>query len=296
MSDKQIYQLISVIIPAYNEEAGIGQVLQDLTNEPVLQHAEIIVVNDGSTDNTAAIVADFDQVVLINRRHNRGYGASIAKGIRAATRPFVIWYDADGQHRVEDLLNVAEVLVVQKLDYCIGTRDERSHEVASRKFGKFVLRKAIQFATNKQILDFNSGMRGFRTDMIKKYLNFFPKGFGASTVTTLLIAERDYEGVEVPIVVKERIGTSQVKQIRDGLRTLLIVLRVYLLFKPLRFFGAIGSGCIILGSMYGFWKAFTLGRGFPVFGMLVVLMGIQALFFGLLADQLSMARLDNIDR
>lgn len=285
---------ISVIIPAYNEETGLPIALAALAEHPELQGSEIIVVDDGSTDKTSEVAARHPQVRISRRKVNMGYGASIARGIRLATRPYVLWFDGDNQHRVEDLITVAQTLIGQDLEYCIGVRTSDSYQERSRWLGKLVLRWAVNYAVGSSVSDFNSGLRGFRRSVILKYLNFLPKGFGASTVTTLLMLERDHVGAEVPIVVHARQGRSQVKQLRDGSRTLLIILRIFLLFKPLRFFGGIGAALFLFGLVYGLYRAFTEGLGFPTLGLLFIVAGLQSFFFGLLADQISMARLDNL--
>lgn len=289
------FSRISIIIPAYNEEHGLPKVLESLTNEAELREAEIIVVNDGSTDRTLEVAKSFPAVHTVSNNVNRGYGASIIRGVRTATRDYIVWFDADNQHRVEDLVLVAKTLIEEDLDYCIGARTKTSHEVGTRKLGKKLLLWAVQFAVGEAVEDFNSGLRGFRKAILLKYLSFIPKGFGASTVTTLLMLQRNHHGKTQPILVLPRIGTSSVHQLRDGLRTLLLVLRIYLLFKPLRFFGSIGMVLLITGSIYGLYRAFTERLGFPTLALLIVLMGVHSFFFGFLADQVSASRLDGLE-
>ena len=286
---------ISILIPAYNEENGIHAVLSDLCNEPSLKDAEIIVIDDGSTDHTSQEVRRFPKVHLVRHPMNRGYGAAISTGIKVSTGKYVLWYDGDGQHRIEDLLKVMTALVSGNLDYCIGVRDALSYQDSSRKFGKFILKLTIRLIAGKPIEDFNSGLRGFKRELIKRYLHLLPRRFGASTVSTLLMIERGYIGEDVPITVRQRIGKSSVKQISDGFGTLMLLLRFFLLFKPIHFFGGIGTGLILLGSVYGFLKAFMVHRGFPVFAALVILLGMQALFFGLICDQVSSLRRERLD-
>lgn len=287
---------LSIIIPAFNEAQSIAQTLQSLLDADLLHDAEILVVDDGSSDETASTVADFERVTLVSHRNNMGYGAAIRTGVRRSSGSHIVWYDADGQHRLEDLLRVYDTLSTEKLDYCIGVRDTRSHRVWSRQFGKFVLRFVVNIAAGERIQDFNSGLRGFRRDILVRYLHLLPKGFSASTTTTLIMKERGYIGAEIPIVVKPRIGQSSVKQLRDGMRTLLVILRVVLLFKPLYFFGGIGLTLILVGGIYGIIETITVRQGFPVFGALIIILGVQAFFFGFLGDQISQQRRERFEQ
>jgi glycosyltransferase involved in cell wall biosynthesis len=286
----------SVIIPAFNEAAGIRQTLEQLLAYPELQAAEIIVIDDGSTDETAALVAQFAQVRLIRHRVNRGYGAAIRTGVRNACGAYIIWYDADGQHRPEDLLLIYAVLIQEDLDYCIGVRDANSHRPASRQFGKLILRKVVDVAAGEKVRDFNSGLRGFKREVLVQYLHLLPNGFSASTTTTLIMKERGYVGNEVAIVTQERIGKSTVKQLRDGTGTIMLILRIVLLFKPMIFFSTLGLSLVLIGMVYGLIETFAVRQGFPVFGALVIILGVQTLFFGLLNDQISLQRRERFEQ
>ncbi len=287
---------VSVIIPAYNEAASITRTLTELCQEPRLDGVEIIVVDDGSTDDTGQRAAAFAAAQVIRHSANKGYGSAITTGVKRARGRYIVWFDADGQHRVQDLLAVIECLTGDAdLDYCIGVRDARSHEVFSRRLGKFILKQTVRLAAGQHVHDFNSGLRGFRREVILPYVHLLPKGFGASTTTTLLMIERGYIGAEVPIIVRPRIGKSTVKQFRDGFRTLMIILRIFLLFKPLVFFGGIGAVLILGGSVYGFYEALSVREGFPVFAALVIILGVQAFFFGLLSDQVSQLRRERFE-
>ena len=146
---------ISIIIPAYNEEKGIVAVLTELCNEPSLKESEIIVVDDGSSDETIQKVRLFPRVRLIRHLINKGYGASISSGVKAATGTYILWFDADGQHRVEDLVNVAQTLISKDLDYCIGIREAGSYQDSNRKLGKFILKGTVRLVAGKPINDFN---------------------------------------------------------------------------------------------------------------------------------------------
>lgn len=286
---------LSVIIPLFNEEGSIGNLLKKLTETKLLQNIEIIVIDDGSTDKSVEIVEKYHNVRLVKHRVNRGYGAAITTGIRHAGREFLVWIDGDGQHRIDDLIGVSSALINQNLDYCIGVRDNRSHHEKSRALGKFILKTLVNIAAGQRIADFNSGLRGFKTSVIQRYTHLLPMRFGASTVTTLLMKEQKHIGMDIPIVVEKRIGTSTVRQIRDGFLSTLVILRVVLLFKPLIFFGSIGGILVVAGSIYGIIKTLLVGLGFPTLASLTISLGVQTFFFGILADQISLMRRERLN-
>lgn len=287
---------VSILIPAYNEEEALPAVLAHLLAAPALADAEIIVVDDGSIDGTAAAVAGCPRVRLLRHSRNRGYGAALRTAAEAASSELVAWFDADGQHRVEDLVTVIQTARDGALDYCIGVRDAESDRVVNRRLGKLVLRCAVNWAASQRVPDFNSGLRVFRRSVLLRYLHLLPKGYGASTTTTLLMLERGYHGGYVPIRVLERVGKSTVRQWRDGCRTLVIILRIVLLFRPLRFFGMLGAALLVAGLGYGVWNALATRTGMPTLSVGLMLLGAQALFFGLIADQLGALRRERFER
>lgn len=289
---------ISIIIPAYNESAGIAATLEELIANIDMEETEIIVIDDGSTDNTAEIVHGYPEVRLIGHTVNKGYGTAIKTGVRNANGEIVVWYDSDGQHRPEDLKKVVDEVVDKDLDYCIGVRGKDSYVDKTRVFGKFILRVFLRVFTHQPISDFNSGLRAFKRSVLMQYLSFLPKRFGASTVTTLLMQEEDYIGTEVPIIVRKRMGKSSVRQIRDGFRTLALILNIILLFHPMRVFGGLGTIMILAGAVYGGVCAIMWNAGLPVFAAVMILFGVQLFCFGLLSHQISCmrkARLENSD-
>lgn len=144
-----------------------------------------------------------------------------------------------GQHRPQDLAAIAQSLISDNLDYCIGYRDSNGYEEQSRRLGKRILRLIVRFAAGQPVKDFNSGLRGFRRDLILRYLHLLPDGSGASTMTTLIMIERHHIGCVFPSLCVN--GSVRVRWCpsRDGFRTMMIVLRIVLLFKPLQFFGGL---------------------------------------------------------
>lgn len=290
-SSEPAHSKISIIIPAYNEEAGIAHTLDLLCREDYFRDAEIIVIDDGSTDNTSQVVSHFKQIRLIRHSFNRGYGSAICTGVRAAVGEYIVWFDSDGQHQVSDLVAICTKLIEEKLEYCIGVRNETSYQDPNRKPGKWLLKQAVNFSVGRSVPDFNSGLRGFRRDILHAYLHLLPKGFGASTLTTLLMIEGNHYGATLPITVVQRtMGKSTVRQFQDGMRTLQIILHIVLLFKPLKFFGIIGVCFILVGAIYAFIKASINHLGVPISASLLIILGMESFFFGLLCDQISALR------
>lgn len=290
---------VSIIIPAYNEESAIGSVLKELLKEMSVwnrDQIEIIVINDGSSDDTAKIVGGFEQVRLLNHRNNKGYGAAIKTGIREAAGDLIVWYDADGQHRPKDLYKLITKMDEEDLDYCIGIRDCNSYEVRSRRLGKKILKGILRFIVKEDLKDFNSGMRGFKREIIMPYLSLLPNTFGASTVTTLLMLEQEHYGGEVSITARKRTGKSSVRQIRDGFRTIALIFQVIILFQPMRILGKCGLGMCVIGTLYGILRAIQWENGIPILASILIMFGFQLICFGVLSDQISKIRKQEFEK
>ena len=285
---------IGIIMATYNGEQYMAWQIQSILDNSY-QNLVLYIWDDGSTDNTADIVRGFPEVRLIRHGVNKGYGTAIKTGTRAAVGEIIAWYDADGQHRPEDLKKVVDEIVTKNLDYCIGVRGKDSYVDKTRVLGKFILRLFLRIVTFKRVTDFNSGLRAFKREILLRYLSLLPKRFGASTVTTLLMQEEDYNGSEVPIVVRQRIGKSSVKQIKDGVRTIMLILNVILLFHPMRVLGSSGVVMILAGLIYGGVCALQWHGGFPVFAAVLIIFGFQLFCFGLLSHQISRVRKEKFE-
>lgn len=296
MMSEHGYSNVSIIIPTYNEAEGIENTLKELLSTEGLEEAEIIVVDDGSRDNTYNIVEHLNTVKLLRHRVNRGYGSAIVTGVKACTRDIIVWYDSDGQHRPEDLKKVVSELITKDYDYCIGVRNETSYIDKSRTFGKWILKKIVKMMSTGEETDFNSGLRAFKKTVIEKYLSLLPERFGASTVTTLLMQERSYYGGSVSINVRKRVGKSSVHQLKDGMRTIGLICNVVILFRPMKVFGTLGTIFILLGSIYGIAEALIYGLGVPILAAIVIIFGLQILLFGISVAQTSKMRKENLER
>lgn len=287
---------VSVVIPAYNEEAGIKKTLIELCRE-IPENYTIIVVDDGSTDGTSDEVESINdaRIRLIHHQYNRGYGSAIKTACRQAEGDILVWYDADGQHRPCDLIGVVNKLIDNNLDYVIGVRTSESHVEDNRRFGKKVLSWIANKLAREPMEDVNSGMRAFKKEVLLRHISLLPARFGASTVTSFLMQEMDYMGECYPITVRKREGTSTVKPIKDGLSTLKLIMNIILLFRAKEVLSMVSIDFIIIGFAYGVFRAVTENLGFPVLSAIIIISGIQIYFLGIISAQISALRLERHD-
>jgi len=288
---------ISIVIPVFNEERGLkktaGQINELLkrTNS----ESEVIFVDDGSTDRSFDILESFDnhRFRIIRHEVNKGYGAALKTGIRKARADKVVIMDSDGQHSPEYVDEMIKLL--DKYPLVIGERDSDSHQVRNRMLGKTIVRIIGEYLVEQRLPDFNSGFRGFRRNIIRSMLSIMPNGFSFSTTSTLAFIKRGYDVGTMPIKVTERVGRrSNVKFIKDGSKTILLIFRIIMLFNPLKIFLPVSFIVSFLGVFWGIF-GFIVAKRIPNSAVLVVVLGMLLFFIGLLADQISMLNLREIE-
>lgn len=281
---------LTVIIPAYNEEKGIRQTILELLPLAIESKWKILVINDGSTDNSVNELTDIADITIISHPYNKGYGAALKTGINFAETELIALYDADGQHRPEDLGRLYNEF--GDYDMVIGERGKDSHNDSMRKPGKWILSKTANFLTGRKIPDLNSGLRIIKKDIIKNLLHLFPDGFSFSTTSTIAFLNMGYNLVYIPIKVNRRKGTSSVRQIKHGSGILLLILRLIVLFNPLKVFIPASLFLLITGLIYEIIYGIILIPGIKVLpaALLAFISGILVFFFGLVVDQISEMR------
>ena len=289
MATNNFSSKVTVIIPAFNEEQSIGEVVDNVYRHCSSFLEDIIVVDDGSTDSTYQIACQ-SHAVVIQHKQNKGYGASLKTGIRQAKTDFVLTMDADGQHRVEDL---ERLLKFSDYDMVVGQRSSLIHSALWRMPGKWFIGKIANYLTNRKIPDLNSGLRLIRREVAIRYIHLCPSGFSFSTTITMALLSRGYNITYVPIQVEKRVGKSTVS-LKTGFDTIVLVLRLAALFNPLRLFLPISLVVGLIGIIWGIPYALD-GRGVSIAAMLASMTAILLFGLGILCDQISQLRLERFE-
>lgn len=275
---------ISIIIPAYNEEEVIEGVVQDLKNEGF---ENLLVIDDGSSDKTSEILAEID-VNFISHRVNKGYGASLKTGILNTQTEYVAIYDGDGQHIPSELKKIVDE--AEGYDMVTGARDANSFQVANRKLGKKVIKKFVNKITETDVPDFNSGLRVFKREVIKRYLHLMPDGFSFSTTSTVTFLKLKYDVKYVPVYVKEREGRKSNIKMKDGFRTIMLILNLSVLFAPLKFFIPVSLFFMMSSFIYFIIYSFLERIHITSSMTLLFITGVIIFFMGILCEQISATR------
>jgi glycosyltransferase involved in cell wall biosynthesis len=277
---------VSIVIPAFNEASAIGSVVHALKHSA--DWHEIIVVDDGSKDGTAA-EAEAAGARVVKHPYNKGNGASVKSGIRAAVGDYILILDGDGQHRPED----ARRLVSRLGDYdlVIGARSTETQATHARRFGNSALNRLASYLTDREIPDLTSGFRGARREHLREFIHLLPNGFSTPTTTTLAFIKAGYNVGFEPVEARARVGQSKIRLARDGAKFLMIILKIVTLFSPLRVFLPISVASFVLGTAYAAWTIATQSK-IPNGAVLLIMMAVIVFLVGLVSEQISALRFE----
>lgn len=278
----------SVIIPVFNEEKIIGTTLEKLISTCVetKREYEIIVIDDGSTDNTLEELNKFN-VTIFQHPYNIGNGAAIKRGIRAASKDITIMMDGDGQHDpkyIKDLLHI-----VDTYDMVVGARTSESETAWHRNMANKIYNLVATYVCGRKIEDLTSGFRAIRTKIAKQFVYLLPNTFSYPTTLTLSLVKAGYSLAYHPIEVKKRVGKSKIKIIRDGLRFFVIILRITVFFAPLKVFIPISS-VLFTGGFVWYIIQYIARGALPLGSILLFITSILIFVFALLSEQISYLR------
>jgi glycosyltransferase involved in cell wall biosynthesis len=277
---------VSIVIPAYNEGQIIGDVVAALAAAAAWR--EIIVVDDGSRDDTASN-AQKAGASVVRHPYNKGNGAAVKSGIRRATGQYVLIVDGDGQHRPED----AQRLIAQlgEYDLVVGARSRATQATQARRFGNGALNWLASYLTGREIPDLTSGFRAARREYLREFLHLLPNGFSTPTTTTLAFIKAGYNVLFVPVEARSRVGHSKIRLARDGTKFFVIILKIVTLFSPLRVFLPLSAFAFAIGGLYGIWNVVVYSR-IPNGSVLLILFAVVVFLVGLVSEQISALRFE----
>ena len=271
---------VSVVIPAYNEEAAIGAVVERV--RAMHPWKEIVVVDDGSRDETGTRAAAAGARV-IRHPYNKGNGAAVKTGIRAATGGVVLLMDADGQHDPQDIDALIEPIGVH--DMVIGAR-KAADQTLTRALGNAMFQSLASWLTGRPIPDLTSGFRAARRDLLLDILHLLPNGFSYPTTSCLAFLKAGYNVLFVPIRAHRRVGTSKIRPLRDGMKFFLIIFKIVTLYSPLKVFFPISAASFVLGTVYGLVNFAAKGK-FPNVAALLIQLAVVVFLYGLISEQIA---------
>lgn len=288
---KTMTTAVSIVIPAYNEEKGIGPVLTRLL--AVMDGSgltyEVVVVNDGSRDDTAGVTgrvaAEHERLTLLQHRHNRGYGAALKTGIRHARYDLICITDADGTYPNERIPELVAQLAGQEYDMVVGARTGENVAIPLvRRPAKWAIGRLANYVAGEKIPDLNSGLRVFRREIALRMFGLLPNAFSFTTTITLAMLTNNYLVNYVPIDYFARVGQSKIRPVQDTLNFVQLVWRIALYFAPLKLFLPLSGLLLLLAVGWALFTLLVLGQLADVSTLVIVMTAFQVAVIGMLAE------------
>ena len=274
---------ISVVIPAKNESAAIANVVKNIISQ--LSDAEVIVVDDGSTDNTAALAKSAGAKV-ISHPYSKGNGAAIKTGARNAGGELIVFMDGDGQHDAKDIERLLAKMD-EGHDMVVGARQGlKSQASLARGGANIVYNRLASWMVGRKVEDLTSGFRVVDATKFREFINLLPNGFSYPTTSTMAFFRAGYSVAYIPILAGEREGSSHINVFKDGLRFLLIIFKVGTLYSPLKLFFPVSASFFLLGFSNYLYTYLSDGR-FTNMSMLMMVTSVLVFLIGLVSEQIT---------
>jgi glycosyltransferase involved in cell wall biosynthesis len=285
---------VSIIIPAYREEKGISAVVKRVRRvmDALDRHYEIIVVDDGSDDETAKKAKQAGAMV-ISHPYNIGNGAAVKTGIRKARGKTLVMLDGDGQHAPEDIPRLLEKLGAY--DMVVGARTGKSETFFGRTIANSIYNLFATYVCKRKIEDLTSGFRAVKTEIARHLVSLLPNTFSYPTTITLAVIRSGYSLTYVPIKTAHRVGKSKIKPLQDGPRFFLIILKIATLFSPMRVFLPVSFLMFFLGLGYGLFKIFVLEQRYGPTSAMLMTVAVVVFMVGLVSEQVAQLRFDRVE-
>ncbi len=278
---------VSIIIPAYNEEHSIGNIVRKIRD--IYPDYHIIVVDDGSTDKTADLAKNAGAQVH-SHPYNIGNGAAVKTGIRISRAQYLVFMDGDGQHDPRDIEPMVKFL--SEFDMVVGERTLKSHASWLRAFGNSLYNKLASYVAKFKIKDLTSGFRALKADVAREFLYLLPNTYSYPTTLTLGVLRTGRSVKYLPVPVHQRNkGRSNINILKDGVNFIMVIVKICTLYSPLRIFLPASFVMFLMGLCYYGYTFFTQGR-FTNMSMLLFTTSILIFMLGLISEQICQMRFD----
>lgn len=282
---------VSIILPARNEAQGLTMLLPRMRQ--LLPAAEIIVVDDGSEDATAPICA-VHGVKRVAHIYPIGNGAAVKTGARVASGEILVFLDADGQHDPADIPKLL-VKLSEGYDMVVGAREADTHAGRQRALGNSIFNRLATWMVNHKVEDLTSGFRAVNAGKFRKFIHLLPNGFSYPTTITMSFFRAGFAVGYLPIRAKQRLGSSHLQPLRDGMRFLLIIIRIGTLYSPFKIFLPVSLGFFCVGLGYYAYTYFAYGR-FTNMSALMFTTAILTFLIGIISEQITALHYKDTER
>ncbi len=274
--------LFSLIIPARDEMHSLDRLLSVIRRS--FPGIEIIVVNDGSVDDTGTVCARHG-VTELRHPYGMGNGAAIKTGARAARHDILVFMDADGQHDPGDIPRLL-ALLDRGYDMAVGARDSASQASVGRSWANRFYNRLASWMTGHRVDDLTSGFRAVRAAKFREFLHLLPNRFSYPTTSTMAFFRAGYAVAYAPITAKRRLGHSHIRPLQDGVRFLLIIFKIGTLYSPLKLFCPVSAAFFVTGLSYYLFTYVTAGR-FTNMSALMFTTAVLVFLMGLVSEQIT---------
>jgi glycosyltransferase involved in cell wall biosynthesis len=274
--------IVSIVIPAKNEASNLARLLPEIRG--IYPDTEILVVDDGSTDNTAEICAGH-AVKVIRQPYSMGNGAAVKAGARAASGEILVFMDGDGQHNPADIPRLLETLR-EGYAMVVGARGFETQATVGRGIANTFYNRLASWMVGHRVMDLTSGLRAVHANKFREFLHLLPNGFSYPTTSTMAFFRAGYPVAYLPIRARQRQGKSHIRPVKDGVRFMLIIFRIGTLYSPLKLFSPISLGFFLVGLGYYIYTLITIHR-FTNMSALMFTTSITIFLIGLVSEQIT---------
>ena len=281
---------LTVVIPCYNEADNIPRVIPEVLAFCREHGWRLILVNDGSKDNSAGLLAPYasESCRILTHRSNRGYGAALKSGLAAVETEYAVTIDSDGQHDLKDVGRLLELAVAKNADMVVGCRPV-SDSSRYRRCGKWIIRTFAAFLIGRKFRDLNAGMKLYRTDTVRDYLQLCPDGMSFSDIILLLIASDRHLVLEESITIHPRTAGHSTIGLHTAKETLFEILNIAMLIHPQLVFSRIGTVFLLAGVAWGI-RSYCYTRNLSTGSGMLLVTGCLIFMMGLLGEQVAQVR------